>query len=94
MQIEWQPRVGQVLGKPQVNTLGERSIWMALCPACFEAVKTLREFIKQDETYSWSNLGAISHKCFSDGGDQAIDGVISIEMDNTVGDDRKSSKTL
>ena len=30
----------------------------------------------------------------SNGADQAIDGVISIEMDNTVGDDRKSSKTL
>ncbi len=31
---------------------------------------------------------------FYNGGDQAIDGVISKRADNTVGDDRKSSKTL
>ena len=89
MQIEWQPRVGHVLGKPRINTLGEREIWLAFCPSCFDVVKTLREFVKDNETYGWLNLGAVSHKCFSDGADQAFDGVISIEMDNTVGAHRK-----
>jgi hypothetical protein len=63
-------------------------VWLAFCPDCFEAVETLREFVKVNKTCGWRNLGVVSHKCFSEGADQAFDGAISIEMDNTSGDRR------